>query len=547
MRLSFRPPALYQGRRHPTRARHAPMSLVKNFATVGMATLTSRVLGFVRDVFMANMLGSGPVADAFFVAFRLPNLFRRLFAEGAFSAAFVPLFARALTDDGEAGARRLAEEILSVFLLALVVVTAIAELAAPLLVTALAPGFVDDPGKFDAAEAMTRIMFPYLACMSLTAMAAGMLQSFGRFAVAAFAPSLLNVVLVAALALIWWSNWAGSPNAAYTLSWAVFIAGFAQLAAVAATLWWIGFPVALRRPRMTANVKRLVTLGIPGVISGGITQINVVVGTIIASMQASAVSWLYYADRIYQLPLGVIGVAVGVVLLPDLTRRLRSGEPETAMHTQNRSLEFAMALTLPATVALVAIPFTIMRVLFERGAFTAADTTATGWAVAAFAAGLPAFVAIKVFQPSYFAREDTKTPTLQGGISVAVNVAGSLAMFPWIGHVGIAAATSLAAWVNAVMLLVVLIRRGHFVWDRLLTRRLVLLALASLVMGGALVIGADLMEPWLRDERELVSGTALLALCAGGFVVYGLATVLSGAVDVKRYARAILERRRRRG
>lgn len=518
------------------------MSLVKNFATVGMATLSSRVLGFVRDVFMANMLGSGPIADAFFVAFRLPNLFRRLFAEGAFSAAFVPLFARALAEGGEAGARRLAEEILAVFLLTLTVVTVIAELAAPLLVVVLAPGFSDEPEKFSAAEAMSRIMFPYLACMSLTAMAAGMLQSFGRFAVAAFAPSLLNVVLVAALGLIWWSGWAGTPNAAYTLSWAVFVAGFAQLLAVAGTLWWIGFPVSLLRPRWTDNVRRLVQLGIPGVISGGITQINVVVGTIIASLQAGAVSWLYYADRIYQLPLGVIGVAIGVVLLPDLTRRLRTETAESVHHTQNRALEFAMALTLPATVALVAIPFTIMRVLFERGAFTPADTLATGWAVAAFSAGLPAFVAIKVFQPSYFAREDTRTPTVQGGISLAVNVGGSLALFPFLGHVGIAAATSLAATVNAVMLLVVLVRRGHFAADRLLVRRLTLLAIASLLMGAALVVGVDLAEPWLRDRREMVAGGALAALCAGGMAVYGLAAVATGAVDVRRYGRAILAR-----
>lgn len=521
------------------------MSLIKNFMTVGGATLSSRVLGFVRDVFMANMLGSGPIADAFFVAFRLPNLFRRLFAEGAFSSAFIPLFARALAEGGKPAARALAEDILAVFLLALTLVTALAEIGAPWLVGVLAPGFVSDPAKFDAAEAMTRIMFPYLACMSLTAMAAGMLQSFGRFAVAAFAPSLLNVILVAALALIWWEKWAGTPDAAYTLSWAVFISGFAQLAAVAGSLIWIGFPMSLTRPAVTDNVRRFVTLGIPGIISGGITQINIVVGTIIASMQASAVSWLYFADRIYQLPLGVIGVAIGIVLLPDLTRRLRTeGETSALFHTQNRALEFSMALTLPATVALCAIPFTIMRVLFERGAFTAADTAATAEALIAYAVGLPAFVAIKVFQPSFYAREDTRTPTIQGGISVAVNIAASLALFPFIGHVGIAAATSLSAWVNALMLVGVLIKRGHFVADGLLIRRLVLLSLASLVMGVALIAGADLIEAPLQSRHIMVSGPWLIGLCGFGMLVYGLATILTGAVDVRRYARAILDRRR---
>ncbi|WP_075216872.1 murein biosynthesis integral membrane protein MurJ [Mongoliimonas terrestris] len=522
------------------------MSLLKNFATVGMATMTSRVLGFIRDVFMASMLGAGPIADTFFVAFRLPNLFRRLFAEGAFSAAFVPLFGRALAEEGPPGARRLAEDILAVLLVALVAITIVAELAAPLLVGVLAPGFASDPEKFSDAELMTRIMFPYLACMSLTAMAAGMLQSFGRFAVAAFAPSLLNVVLVAALGLIWRQGWAGTATAAYTLSWAVFIAGFAQLAAVAGSLWFIGFPVSLRRPKMTANVRRLVTLGIPGVISGGITQFNIVIGTAIASFIPNAVSWLNYADRIYQLPLGVIGVAVGVVLLPELTRRLRSGEAASALHTQNRSLEFAMALTLPAAVALVAIPHAIMQVLFERGAFTAADTDATAAAVAAFALGLPAFVAIKVFQPSYFAREDTRTPTIQGFWSMGVNVAGSLAMVPFLGHTGIALATSLAAWVNAVMLLTTLVRRGHFVSDGLLVRRLVLLALASLAMGAALVGGERLVADRLADRSEWVSGLALLALCAGGMGVYALAVVATGAADVRRYGRALLERRKAR-
>ena len=519
------------------------MSLVKNFVTVGGATLSSRLLGFIRDVFMANMLGSGPIADAFFVAFRLPNLFRRLFAEGAFSAAFIPLFSRSLAEGGKPSARLLAEDILAVFLLALTLITAVAEIAAPWLVGVLAPGFLADPDKFGAAEAMTRIMFPYRACMSLTAMAAGMLQSFGRFAVAAFAPSLLNVILVAALALIWWEKWAGTPLAAYTLSWAVFISGIAQLIAVGGSLWWIGFPMSLKRPRYTHNVRRFITLGIPGIVSGGITQINIVVGTIIASMQASAVSWLYFADRIYQLPLGVIGVAIGVVLLPDLTRRVRTeGESDGIFHVQNRALEFAMALTLPATVALIAIPYTIMRVLFERGAFTAVDTVATAEALIAFSAGLPAFVAIKVFQPSFYAREDTKTPTVQGGISVAVNIVASLALFPFIGHVGIAAATSLSAWVNAVMLVVVLIRRGHFVADRLLYRRLALLALASLMMGAALVLGASVIDGPLHDRHFIVAGPWLIGLCGFGMIVYGIAAMATGAVDVRRYAGALLRR-----
>ncbi|ODN72212.1 putative peptidoglycan biosynthesis protein MurJ [Methylobrevis pamukkalensis] len=420
------------------------MNLLKNFATVGVATLVSRVLGFARDVFMATMIGSGPIADAFFVAFRLPNLFRRLFAEGAFNAAFVPLFARAVEEGGAPRARAFAEEILAALLFTLILVTALAELAMPVLVYALAPGFADDPAKFGLSVDMTRIMFPYLLCMSLTAMASGMLNSMGRFALAGFVPSLLNVVLVGALAWIWLDGTAGTAEAAFVLSWAVCAAGFIQLGALVIGLRAIGFSLRPRRPRMTPGVKRLLVLGVPGVIAGGITQINIVVGTIIASTQASAVSYLYYADRLYQLPLGVVGVAIGVVLLPDITRQLRSATPETAIHTQNRALEFSMALTLPAAVALMVVPVEVIRVLFERGAFTAADSAATGAALAAYAAGLPAFVAIKVFQPGYFAREDTKTPTIHAGISMVVNVGLALALFPAFAHVGIAAATSVA-------------------------------------------------------------------------------------------------------
>ncbi len=522
------------------------MNLLKNFATVGAATLVSRVLGFARDAFMASMLGSGPVADAFLVAFRLPNLFRRLFAEGAFNAAFVPLFARAVEEGGEAKAKGFAEEILAGLLFTLLIVTAVAEIFMPALVFGLAPGFADEAEKFELATAMTRIMFPYLLCMSLTAMASGMLNSMGRFALAGFAPSLLNVVLVAALGFIWWEGLAATEEAAFVLSWAVCAAGFLQLASLAIGLRAIGFRLKLRRPRMTPGVKRLLVLGVPGVIAGGITQINVVIGTIIASTQASAVSYLYYADRLYQLPLGVVGVAIGVVLLPDITRQLRSPTPETALHTQNRALEFSMALTLPATVALMVIPVEIVRVLFERGAFDAADSLATGAAVAAYAAGLPAFVAIKVFQPGYFAREDTRTPTLYAGISMVANVVLALALFPALAHVGIALATSLSSWINAGLLAAGLMRKGRVVPDRLLLKRLPLLALASVLMGAGLWFGAEELSASLTPQAGLAASFGALAvLVFSGVGLFGFFAVVTGAVDVRRYAAQIAARQRK--
>ena len=407
------------------------MSLLKNFATVGGATASSRVLGFVRDMFIAAALGTGPVADAFFVAFRFPNLFRRLFAEGAFNSAFVPLFAKALEGDGEDEARRFAEEALSGLLTALLVVTAVIEIAMPLFMFVLAPGFSADPEKFDLTVVLTRIAFPYLTFVSLVALYSGVLNARGRFAAAAFAPALLNVVLIAALVAVFWFGHADTPSAGVWLD-----LGHHRRRRRPARLRWSGRPphdgmvLRLVWPRLTPRLRRLAALALPGVLAGGITQINIVIGTMIASLAPGAVSYLYYADRIYQLPLGIVGIAIGIVLLPDLSRQLRAGRHDLVDFTQNRALEFAMALTLPAAVALIVMAHPIIALLFQRGSFDAADTAATAGALAAFAAGLPAFVLVKVFSPGFFAREDTRTPMWFAGITVAVNVVVSLALFP---------------------------------------------------------------------------------------------------------------------
>ena len=296
------------------------MSLLRNFATVGGATATSRLLGFVRDMFIAAALGTGPVADAFFVAFRFPNLFRRLFAEGAFNSAFVPLFAKALEGEGEESARRFGEEAMSVLLTALLVLTALVEIAMPILMFVMAPGFASDPAKFDLTVVLTRIAFPYLTLVSLLALYSGVLNARGRFAAAAFAPALLNVVLIGALAYIFWSGHDGDLQAGYVLAWGTVIGGVVQLALVVAAAGRDGMWLKLRLPALTGRVRRFVRLAVPGVLAGGITQINIVIGTMIASLAPGAVSYLYYADRLYQLPLGIVGIAIGVVLLPDLSR-----------------------------------------------------------------------------------------------------------------------------------------------------------------------------------------------------------------------------------
>jgi putative peptidoglycan lipid II flippase len=515
----------------------APGPLLRNFITVGGATASSRVLGFVRDMLIAAALGTGPVADAFFVAFRFPNLFRRLFAEGAFNAAFVPQVSRALAAEGEPGARVLAGEAMSVLVTALLVLTAVVEIGMPLWMYLLAPGFAADPAKFDLAVLLTRIAFPYLTLVSLLALYSGVLNARGRFAAAAFAPALLNVVLIAALVLVFWTGADNDPAAGIILSWATVAGGVAQLAVVVVAARRNSMALPLLLPRWTARIRRLAALVLPGIAAGGITQFNIVIGTIIASLAPGAVSYLYYADRIYQLPLGVIGVAIGVVLLPDLSRQLRAGRLDLVDRSQNRSLEFAMALAIPAAVALVVMADPIVAVLFQRGSFRAADTAATAHALVAFAVGLPAFILVKVFSPGFFAREDTRTPMWFAAVSVAVNVGLSLALFPWLLHVGVAIATSAAGWVNAALLAWTLWRRGQFHADPDLTRRLPLLALASALMGAGLMVGIWLAGPALASPAGLVRAAAVGALVGAGLVLYSLFCQLAGVVDFRRLLR----------
>jgi putative peptidoglycan lipid II flippase len=515
------------------------MSLLRNFATVGAGTASSRVLGFVRDIFIAAALGTGPVADAYFVAQRLPNLFRRLFAEGAFASAFVPLFTKSHEGEGAEAGHRFAEESLAALTALLIVVTVVAEIAMVWLTFGLAPGFAADPEKFSLAVLLSRIAFPYLLLISITTLLSGALNGIGRFAAAAFSQSLLNVVLIVALVFLYWTGEVGTVRAGVLLTSAITLGGVVQLAFLLIACRRAGIHLRLVWPRWTVNVKRLTRLALPSVIAGGVTQINIVVGTIIASLEAGAVSWLYYADRLYQLPLGIVGIAISVVLLPDLSRALRAGRQDVVDHTQNRAIEFAAALTLPATVALFVIPHEIIAILFQRGAFTAADTAATAPALAAYALGLPAFVAIKVLQPSYFAREDTSTPMWAAALSMVVNVVAAFVLFHFFAHVGIAAATSLAAWVNTIYLVVVLHRGNHLNMDAALRHRLPLLLLASVLMGVVVYAATWALTPWLTDHRILVRGLVLAGLVIVGVVFFALFCQLTRVIDFRRVLTAV--------
>jgi len=505
------------------------VSLYRNFLNVGVLTLGSRILGFVRDALVAAVLGTGPAADAYLAAFRFPNLFRRLFAEGAFNTAFIPLFAKALEQDGPEPAKLWAARIMSWLVAVVFVVTILAEIFMPWVLAPFVPGFLDDPAKYDLTVLLTRICFPYLMFMSLMAAYAAILNGLGHFKAAAFAPILLNIVMIAfMLPLIVWSY--DQVGVAIWIAIGTIAGGVAQLALVYAAVRRAGFVPRLHWPRWDGEVKRFWILAIPAVIAGGITQVNIFVGTIIASAADSAIAYLYYADRLYQLPLGIIGIAVGTVLLPELSRHLKGGRSVEAEASQSQALLISMLLSMPATTALIALATPIVSVLFERGAFSAIDTYQTAQTLIWFAAGLPAYVLIRVLQPGFFAREDTRTPTVFAGISVVANIVLSLALFPTFAHVGIAIATSFAAWANAILLAVWLARRGHFRFHAADWRRHALIIAAALVMA-AILWGLSLpLAPYLATSAPLlVQILALGGLVAVGMAIYFALVHLTGA------------------
>ena len=506
------------------------MALLRAIATVGGYTAASRVLGFVRDLLTAAYLGAGPVADAFVVALRLPNLFRSLFAEGAFSAAFVPLFTARAASHGRAAAKAFAEDSLVLLLAALIVFVIAAELAMPWVVAAIAPGFVPGTERFDLAVEMTRITFPYLLFVSLVAFLGGVLNALDRFAAAAAAPILLNLALIAAL--LFFARSFATPG--HALAWGVAAAGVLQFLWLALAASRAGVPLSLPRPRLTPDTRRLLRLMGPGVLGSGVTQINLLVATMLASLlPTGAIAHLYYADRLNQLPLGIVGIAVATAILPRLARDLRAADRETASRTQNRGFALVLAVALPAAVALGMLGLPIIRALFERGAFSAADSAATASALAAYAAGLPAFVLARVAVTGFFAREDTRTPVRIALLSFLTNAGLTLALMGPLGHVGVALATAAAGWLSVVLMLAILHRRGFWAPDGFLRARLPRILLATLAMAAALGLGlwaaAGPAAPWLAG-LPLGRFLALGLLIGLGLAVYGIFAVALGAV-----------------
>ena len=443
------------------------MSLFRSFLTVSGFTLLSRLLGFVRDIIFASVMGAGPLADAFFVAFKLPNFFRRLFAEGAFNAAFVPMFSHTLAQEGEAQAMSFANRVFSMLLATLLVFCILMEISMPWVLQGLAYGFADDEAQFALAVELTRITFPYLLFISLVSLLAGMQQSVQRFAAAASAPILLNLCLIAALL----SYEYYAPSAAYGAAIGVCVAGVVQFVWMLVACARGGQYVRVKRPRLTPDVKEFLKKMIPGAIGAGVMQINLLVDIIIATSFSGAISYLYYADRLNQLPLSIIGIALGTALLPMLSRQYKLGKVDEAINTQNRALEIGLFLTLPAMGAFLVMAEPLIAVLFERGEFTAQHTRATSYGLMAYALGLPAFVMVKIFAPAFFAKGDTKTPVRVAVWALVANIMLNFVFvfwfvaMDWMPHVGLALATSISSWLNLLMLTSILVRQGGYKID----------------------------------------------------------------------------------
>ncbi|CAM3006523.1 putative peptidoglycan lipid II flippase [Paracoccus aminovorans] len=498
-----------------------PIRLIRGFLSVGAWTLASRVVGFVRDVMIAAYLGTGPVAQAYTIAFSLPNMFRRFFGEGAFNTAFVPMFAKRL--EAEENAHGFAEEAFAGLFSVVLVLSLIAHVAMPWLILMQAAGFKGDE-RFDLAVTYGRICFPYVLFISLTAMLSGLLNAGGRFLAAAAAPVLMNLILIAAMLLADRNGW----DMGMAMSWSTPVSGIAQFF----TCWWaakrMGFPLRLRRPRLSPDMKQLLRIAAPAVLAGGVVQVNLLVGRQIGSFFDGAISWLTNADRLYQLPLGVVGIAIGIVLLPDISRRLKAEDTAGGRHAYNRAAEFALFLTVPAAVALVVAAYPLISVLFKRGAFLESDVGPTALALAIYGVGLPAFVLQKVLQPLYFAREDTRKPFRFAVWSMVVNAVAALGLAPFIGFAAAAWGTTIAGWTMAAQLWLGTRAFGEAAeLDARLRHRLPRIVAASAVMG---VVLWGLMQ--LLEQALLTQGTRYLALAAlvlGGMVSYGLTAVALGA------------------
>lgn len=513
------------------------MSLLSSIATVGGCTAVSRIVGFIRDILIARFLGASMMADAFFVALRFPNLFRSLFAEGTLNVAFVPLFSGELHSKGQKSAIQFARAVFSFLFYILLIFTVVMEIVMPALMFILAPGFEEISGKLALTTELSRITFPFLLCVSLVSLMSGILNSAGRFWAAAFTPTILNLCMITFLLFVT-PLIQSSYAPAYALAWGVLTAGIVEFLFLLWHVWRAGFLFRLSGPvqalyRAPSSVKMLLRKMAPGVLGSGVYQINLFLDTLFVSfVGAGAISWLNYANHLFQLPIGIIGVAIGTALLPVLSKHIKAGEVEQANEQLNRGLELSVALSLSSMIGLVLLSHPIVSILFERGAFTAVDTAHTAKALTVFAFGLPAYMMTKALSPFFYARGDTTTPVKIAVFGVVINAVLALTFMQFWGYVGIAMATSISVWINAGQYMLRLWRRGDFWLDKLMIYRLPRITMACLTMGGGLYSGSylcDILFNGWQSHSSFLSVLLLGSLIGLAMIVFvGMLFALNG-------------------
>lgn len=511
---------------------------MRAFSTVSSLTMVSRLMGLFRDILFAAYLGAGIIADAFLIAFLFPNIFRRLFAEGAFTAGFVPLFNTVLKKEGQKEAIRFVEEVFSLLVCILLIFIIIVIILMPLLIIIIAPGFLSIPNQIEYTTDLARITFPYLFFISLVSLQSGVLNAFGRFASAAATPIILNLTLILSLVFAIINDF----NIAVTLCWGLLVTGLLQFLWLHHFIRSLDISIKFIKPRFNERIKLLLQKILPLAFGAGLYQINLIVDKLIATLvSAGAVSWLYFADRINQLPIGVVGVGIGVALLPLLSKKIQDGENEQAIESQNRAIELGLMLSIPASIGIFILSFPIVSTIFERGLFSPLDRNAVASALAAFSSGLPAYILIKSIVPGFFSRHDTSTPFKIASLCMIVNILLNLLLMHPFGHIGIALATSLSSWLNAMLLAYILIKRKHLKLDKLFYFRLPRIIFSSLVMAGIVfislkcfvnefVIFYDINKPMVMDELKRTFHLTVLILI--GLISYAISLILSGGINI---------------
>jgi putative peptidoglycan lipid II flippase len=520
-------------------------SLIRSSMLNSSLTLVSRFAGFARDLAISYRMGASatPAADAFYTALMFPNLFRRIFGEGAFAAAFQPAYVRALAQEGKEAADKLAEEAMAGLAAITILLTVVCQLAMPWLMLVISSGYVSDPAKFKLAVMLTQITMPYLPCMAVYAHLSGVLNSHGRFIVSGIAPVLLNVVM-----LLFVFPQHDPLQASIWASAAVVTAGVLQVG----LLWWgvqkSGSHVRLCWPTLNPQIRGLIAKAVPGALSASAFQVNIFISGILASQIAGARSWLNAADRLYQLPVGLVGVAIGVALLPRLSRAVHTGDEKDASAAMDEAVTFAMAFTLPAAAAMVAMPFFMIDGLFTRGVFHVYDSQQTAAVLLQYGWGAPAFVLMQIINRAFYARQDTKTPMRVAMIQVALNIGLGLLLFRLIGAPGIAAATSVSSWISVVQMLVILSRRGHYWPSARAWSRLGRILVASIVLG-ALLVFANHERPAVEHVlQHLAFGLvrpkelALAVVAASALPLYAVLLFALGGVTPKELKGALKRR-----